>query len=223
MDTTYVRTSAWYTKHMANARKQKDQQKDTNPLLHAKQLIADKKQSFDGSKDIFGIVSIILAFTIFQVVGIVFAIIGLTKSKKQAAAANLSVIGLVLNTIMLIFIFIVTLTFISISSYEKVIEKARLQDVSRRNSAQLMISVANAEKQRTGRFPQNCTELTSAPSASLNELFAPTSNITGKNLCSATAPSESNDIFQYKVIPTGGFEVSYWSSEKQSVQTLLSN
>ena len=179
------------------------------------------EQAEAGRRDVLGIISIIIAFSIFQIIGIILAIIGIFKSRQQGRPSTLSIIGLVLNSIMLVSLAIAALVYISIHSYNNVVERARQVDVEKRRTAQIMVSIAADEKKLKGKYPQSCSELISLPAASANELFA--SNKTdNKEVCGDTQPTQNNDNFMYKVLPTGEVVVSYWSSEKQTVETISS-
>lgn len=52
--------------------------------------------------DILGIISIIMAFVGFQLIGIILAIIGMNKAKQEGRPVTLSKVGLILNIIMML-------------------------------------------------------------------------------------------------------------------------
>lgn len=59
-------------------------------------------QQSDQQTDVLGIISIIMAFVGFQLIGIILAVIGMNKAKQENRPVTLSKVGLILNIVMML-------------------------------------------------------------------------------------------------------------------------
>lgn len=69
----------------------------------------------DQQTDVLGIISIIMAFVGFQLIGIILAVIGMNKAKQENRPVTLSKVGLILNIVMMLIFLPLILFFLFIA------------------------------------------------------------------------------------------------------------
>ena len=73
---------------------------------------AEQQQSGANKTDVIGIISIIMPFAGFAIIGVVLGVIGVNKAKAEGYSPTLSRVGLIISTIFtLFFLFIMMLFF----------------------------------------------------------------------------------------------------------------
>lgn len=98
-----------------------EQEQNQAPLLppDAEQSSAQPHQPYQAQPlqektDVYGIISIILAFTGFALIGLIIAIIGLKQAKLEQRSTVLSKVGLIINGILVGLVLLVIIFFVAI-------------------------------------------------------------------------------------------------------------
>lgn len=95
------------------------------PQAQAQPTMPTQMASEDPGKT-FAIISLVLAFVGMQVIGIILAIIGRSKSKKAGFDGKLATIGLILNIVVVV-VGTIIITSITLASYNGIKERANNQ------------------------------------------------------------------------------------------------
>lgn len=191
-------------------------QKGKSPII-----TVGKSQSTNSKKenktDVFGIVSIILAFFGLAFIGLIVGVVGIYKAKKEGYSKALSLIGLILNIVVAILITIFIFIFVVPN-----IQKAA-RDYYRVSQANLVIKTSNIIKSKSGQFPSSCEPIVQYLYDQQNNLEMPNSK--GSSVCvSSGEPSIDNDVILYS-FPAGvqgmdAITVSYWSETDNMVKLI---